>query len=74
LTKFIRHFHRWVSIAFVLGFLINAVVISTSPGGVPPSWIYLLALIPLFLLLATGVWMLGVHYGQKMARNKEVAA
>ena len=47
-SKWIRQFHRWMSIAFTLGFIIN--VVALSAGGEPPFWIYLTALIPLFLL------------------------
>jgi len=74
MTKLARQLHRWLGIAFVLGFIFNTVVIFSAAGKQPDFWVYLFALIPLFLLLATGVWMLGVHYGKKMARRPDTAS
>jgi len=74
MTKLSRQLHRWIGVAFVLGFLFNTAVIFSSAGKQPDFWVYLFALIPLFLLLATGVWMLGVHYGQKIARRPQAAS
>jgi cytochrome b subunit of formate dehydrogenase len=73
MTKLARQLHRWIGIAFVLGFIFNTVVIFSAAGKQPDFWVYLFALIPLFLLLATGVWMLGVHYGKKMAQRPTAA-
>ncbi len=46
-------FHRWLSIAFTLGFIVN--ILALTGGKEPPFWVYLLVLIPLFLLLPTGL-------------------
>jgi membrane protein YdbS with pleckstrin-like domain len=61
MPHFIRKFHRWISIAFTLGVIINSVVIATSSGE-PPSWIYSLALVPLFLLLFSGLYLFALPY------------
>ena len=53
--NWIRQFHRWMSVAFTIGFIINLVAIAR--GGEPAFWIYLTALIPLFLLFPTGLYM-----------------
>jgi len=55
LSKWIRQFHRWTSMAFTAGVIVNTIVIAR--GVEPPFWVYLLALIPLFLLLATGLYL-----------------
>lgn len=55
-SKWIRQFHRWVAIAFTLGVIVNTTVIF-SGSGEPGFWVYLLALIPLFLLLFSGLYL-----------------
>jgi hypothetical protein len=61
MSKFIRQFHRWVAIAFTLGVIVNTVVIATAEGE-PAFWVYLLALIPLFLLLFSGLYLFALPY------------
>ena len=58
LNNGIRQFHRWVAWAFTAGFIANLVVIFGLGQGQPAFWVYLLVLIPLFLLLPTGLYML----------------
>lgn len=60
MSKGIRQFHRWLSVAFTLGFIVNAVV--AIQGIEPPTWVYFLALVPLFLLLPTGLYMFVLPY------------
>jgi len=59
MSKGIRQFHRWVSIAFTLG-VVTYIVAMTQ--GEPPAWLGLFALIPLILLLATGLYMFVLPY------------
>jgi hypothetical protein len=65
MSKFIRLFHRWGSIAFTLGFIINTVVIATASGAEPDYWVYLLALVPLFLLLLSGLYLFLLPYTRR---------
>lgn len=65
MSKFIRQFHRWVSIAFTLGVIINTYIAFTAQGTEPPFWVYLLALIPLFLLLFSGLYLFALPYFPK---------
>lgn len=62
MNRFIRQFHRWASIAFTLGVIVNTVIIASLHGGQPDYWVYLLALIPLFLLLFSGLYLFGLPY------------
>lgn len=62
-TARIRQAHRWLAIAFTGGFVVNLVAIVT--GGEPGQWMYMLAVIPLFLLLPTGLVMLVVFYASR---------
>lgn len=60
-----RQIHRWLSMAFTAGFLVNAVVIFGLGQQQPPFWVYLLALVPLFLLLFTGLYLFVLPYATK---------
>jgi hypothetical protein len=63
MSKLIREFHRWVCIVFTLGVIANTIVIfMLGKGQQPPFWMYLFALIPLFLLLFSGLYMFVLPY------------
>ena len=65
----IRQFHRWVSIAFTLGVIANMVAMSQLHGQEKPAmWVGLLALIPLILLLVTGLYLFAQPYVAKRRR------
>ena len=49
----VRQVHRWVSIIFTVAVIIVTVIVV---GGVEPAeWVYLLPLLPLFVLLFSGL-------------------
>ena len=50
----IRQIHRWLSIAFTAGVITYMVAMSQ---GEPAVWLGLLALIPLILLLLSGLYL-----------------
>jgi hypothetical protein len=54
-AKWIRQGHRWMSMAFTAGFIFN--VLAVAGGEEPAFWVYLLVLIPLGLLLASGLYL-----------------
>jgi hypothetical protein len=57
MTRFIRTFHRWTSIVFTLTVIANFVAIGfMGQAGVPPLVTYS-PLLPLFLLLFSGLFM-----------------
>jgi hypothetical protein len=62
MSKLIRQIHRWLSIAFTLGVITNTVVIFGLGQQQPAFWVYLLALVPLFALLFTGLYMFFLPY------------
>lgn len=68
MSKWIRLFHRWVSIAFTLGVIINTIVIALGEQE-PAYWVYLLALIPLALLLFTGLYLFALPYAARLRRG-----
>ena len=61
-TLKIRQVHRWLSILFTLAVLIN---IAAMTQGQPPLWIGLLALFPLILLLASGLYLFALPYATR---------
>lgn len=58
-NRSIRQVHRWVSIFFTLGVIANIVTMSLTT---PPFWVGLLALVPLILLLISGLYMFALPY------------
>jgi hypothetical protein len=61
LNGFIRQFHRWTSIVFTLTVLANFAAMAVG-DGVPPPWITYSPLLPLFLLLASGLYLFALPY------------
>nr|WKF59624.1 hypothetical protein HUO10_004135 [Paraburkholderia busanensis] len=57
----IRQFHRWVSIVFTLTVIANFVAMGFGHGRAP-AWITYAPLLPLFLLLFTGLYMFALPY------------
>jgi len=70
LSKWVRQIHRWLSMAFTAGVLVNTIVIFGLRQAQPPGWVYLLALVPLFLLLGTGLYLFALPYAQSWARGR----
>ena len=68
-SHWIRQAHRWLSIAFTLGFIAN--LVATTQGGEPIVWVGLMALIPLILLLISGLYLFVLPY---VARRRGKAA
>jgi hypothetical protein len=62
-SKWIRQFHRWVSIAFTLTVIANFVQLGM--GQQEPTWITYSPLLPLALLLITGLYMFVLPYASK---------
>jgi hypothetical protein len=57
-----RQFHRWVSIVFVLTVIANFVALGLGGGTPPPPWITYAPLLPLFLLMITGLYLFALPY------------
>jgi hypothetical protein len=61
-NKWVRQTHRWVSIAFTLGVTVNGVAVVR---GKYTGWVGLLALVPLALLLFSGLYLFVLPYTSK---------
>jgi cellulose synthase/poly-beta-1,6-N-acetylglucosamine synthase-like glycosyltransferase len=61
-NSWVRQFHRWLSIAFTVTVIANFVAMGL---GDPPAWVVYSPLLPLFLLLFTGLYMFALPYAAK---------
>ena len=69
----IRQAHRWVSVAFTMAVIIVTIVALVQEE--PAAWVYLSPLLPLSLLLFTGLYLFALPYlsrrrsGQRIVRD-----
>jgi hypothetical protein len=61
-NKWIRQVHRWLSIAFTATVIANFVALGV---GEPPRWVVYSPLLPLALLLFSGLYMFVLPYATK---------
>jgi hypothetical protein len=57
MTRFIRPFHRWTSIVFTLTVIANFVAIGVMGYASVPPLVTYSPLLPLFLLMFSGLYM-----------------
>jgi hypothetical protein len=62
MNKWIRQTHRWLSIAFTVAVIANFVAMAR---GEPPAWVTYSPLLPLFLLLFTGLYLFALPYAAR---------
>jgi archaellum biogenesis protein FlaJ (TadC family) len=70
-NKWVRQMHRWVSIAFTVAAIVNIVALVLAQSAV---WVGLLALLPLALLLFTGLYLFVLPYAAqwRSARMEDI--
>lgn len=61
-SRFVRSFHRWISMIFTITVIANFAVRAKAE---PPDWLTYSPLLPLALLLLTGIYMFVSHYRTK---------
>jgi hypothetical protein len=61
-NEWVRQTHRWLSIAFTVAVIVNIVGLGKEK---PTAWVGLLALLPLALLLITGLYLFVLPYAAK---------
>jgi len=61
-NKWVRQTHRWLSIAFTLAVIVNMVAVLQKKYA---AWVGLMALLPLALLLFTGLYLFVLPYATK---------
>ena len=73
-NSWIRQIHRWMSIAFTLTVIANFVALAQRHGAMPPAVITYAPLVPLFILLFTGLYMFALPYAIKWRSRRRIAA
>jgi uncharacterized membrane protein YgdD (TMEM256/DUF423 family) len=68
----IRQTHRWLSIAFTVTVIANFVALGVGQGKQqPPAWITYSPLLPLGLLLFSGLYLFALPYVTKRRRAQQ---
>lgn len=68
MNRFVRQFHRWISLLFMLTVIANLIAIAS---GRPSPWVTYSPLPPLFLLMFTGVYLFVLPYVAKRRGAQE---
>ena len=66
LNALVRQVHRWISIVFTITVIANFIALSR---GTPPDWITYSPLLPLGLLLFTGLYLFVLPYAMRRRRG-----
>ena len=67
-NKGVRQVHRWMSIAFTVTVIANFIVLA-QVAGMPPPWVTYSPLLPLALLLLTGLYLFVLPYATRWRRG-----
>jgi len=70
-NRWIRQAHRWVALVFTSTVIANFVAMGL---GQPPAWVVYAPLLPLFLLLFTGLYMFVLPYATKWRGERRAGA
>ena len=68
-NTWVRQIHRWVSIVFTLTVLANFIALAQG-GGTAPPWVTYSPLLPLALLLFTGLYLFVLPYVLRRRRGR----
>ncbi len=63
-NSWIRQIHRWLSIAFTVTVIANFIALSRGKGA-PPNWLTYSPLLPLALLMLTGLYLLALPHATR---------
>jgi len=69
-NKWVRQSHRWVSIAFTLAVIVNFVAVAQKKET---FWVGFMALLPLALLLFTGLYLFALPYATTWGSGRRTA-
>jgi hypothetical protein len=67
MNNLIRQTHRWLSIAFTLTVIANFAAMTQGP---PPAWVTYSPLLPLALLMFTGLYLFALPYTTRWRRGQ----
>lgn len=69
MSNLIRQTHRWLGIAFTATVVANFIAMAL---GEPPPWVVYSPLLPLFLLMFSGLYMFVLPYAAKWRSAQRV--
>jgi hypothetical protein len=69
-NKWVRRIHRWLAIAFTVTVIVTFVVLAQEE---PVVWVSYVPLLPLALLLFTGLYLLALPYATRWRSRRRVA-
>ena len=61
-NNWVRQVHRWLSMAFTVAVIVNVIALVRESSA---TWVGFLALLPLALLLLTGLYLFVLPYATK---------
>lgn len=64
-SNWIRQTHRWVSALFAATVVANIVAMAANAGEMPPPWVTYSPLLPLVVLLLTGLYLFVLPYAAR---------
>lgn len=73
-NKSIRQVHRWMSVTFALAVVVNVICAAAKVREDIAMVVGLATLVPLFLLLFTGLYMFALPYMAKSAGERQAGA
>ena len=68
-NAWVRQIHRWVSIAFTVTVIANFIALAQG-AGMPPPWVTYSPLLPLALLLFTGLYLFVLPHATKWRSSR----
>ncbi len=70
MSKWIRQIHRWVAIVFTVTVIANFIALAERGGAMPPPWVTYAPLLPLAVLLFSGLYLFVLPYAGKRSRMR----
>lgn len=71
-NEWFRQIHRWLSIAFTVTVIANFIALAHGHGAPPPSWVTYSPLLPLALLLLTGLYLFALPYATRWRDRRRI--
>ena len=62
-SNWIRQIHRWLSMIFTI--VVTGIFIALGMGTQPAQWVYFLPLLPLAVLMLSGLYLFVLPYAAK---------
>jgi heme A synthase len=67
MSAWVRQIHRWLAIAFTLAVIVTSIALAQKE---PIVWVSYVPLLPLALLLLTGLYLFVLPYAAKWRRGR----